>query len=119
MSEYIRKVKDGKVTIETPLFEDGDLLIVQIDKVPERRSLKALRYYFGAVVKAISEKTGHTKEEIHEYLKLELNPKEFSDLKTSEVRTIGGSTRQMTKEEFTKFVHAAEEIANWAGATVG
>lgn len=118
MTELIRKVKDGKV--EFPVdHEDGTELLVQAERVPPRRSLRANRYYFGAIVRAICEKTGHSREDVHEYLKQELNPKEFPDLKTGEVKTIGGSTRQMTSQEFSDFTTKAAEIAEWVGAEIG
>jgi len=116
--ELIKKVKDGKIEFPVP-FEEGEEILIQAEKVPRLRSLRALRHYFGAIVTAICKKTGHSKEDVHEYLKMELNPKEFPDLKTGEIKTIGGSTRQMTSSEFAIFTAKAEEIAEWVGAEIG
>lgn len=119
MSEYIRKVKDGKITVETPLFDEGTELIIEIDKLPKMRTLRANRRYFAAVVNAICKKTGHTKSDVHEYLKLTINPKKFPDLKTGEVKIIGGSTRDMTSAEFLSFTNEAERISEFVGAEIG
>jgi hypothetical protein len=116
--QKIVKIKDGEIKISVP-FDEGAEVFVEISKVPKERSLRALRFYFAAIVGAICDSTGYHKEDVHEYLKMELNPKEFPDLKTGEVKTIGGSTRGMTSDEFALYTLKAKEIAEWVGAKIG
>ena len=116
--QKIVKVKDGKIEISVP-FDEGAEVFIEISKVPKERSKRANRYYFAAIVQEICNRTGYTKDDVHEYLKMELNPKEFPDLKTGEIKTIGGSTRGMTSDEFAVFTLKAKEICEWCGGKIG
>ena len=117
MIERIKKVKGGEVTLRLPEFEGRNVLIT-IEPVPRRRSLKANRRYFGALVRLLSEHTGHTVDELHEDLKLTLNPKEATDLRTGEVKTVGGSTRLMTSGEFADYTLKVSELCDFLGVRI-
>lgn len=109
MSEIIREIKDGKLSVNVP---DGKYLIT-IESVPKRRSLRALRFYWGAIVSLIAEHTGYTKEEVHELFKAKFNRKEIPDFETGEMIVFGGSTREMTTQEFSEFTAKAEDVARY------
>ena len=99
MIERITTVRDGQVTLRLPEF-DGKRVLVSVEIAPKLRTVRANRRYFGVLVRYLAEHTGYTVEELHENLKVTLNPKEAVDLKTGETKTIGGSTRIMTSQSF-------------------
>ncbi len=68
-------VEQGKLKINNPskLADylrtiEGNVQII-IEKPKKRRSENEHRYYWGVIVKLISDHTGHSKDEIHEALK--------------------------------------------------
>jgi hypothetical protein len=115
LTERILKVTDGKIEVLLNV-KDGTPVIVTIEMVPKLRTLKANRYYFGAKVRKISEMTGMSKEDVHEYLKFRNNPKQVPDIFTGEMRTVGGSTKRMTGAEFKIFSDKADEILEFLEA---
>lgn len=91
---------------------DGPVVLTLEDE-KEHRSSRALRYYWGVVVKAFCEKyPGYTKEEMHEVLKFKCARILVTDPETGEVHEAGKSTTSMTHGEFTLFVDAC---IRWAG----
>ena len=50
-------------------FENGDEVVCIVRKKQKKPSNAQNRYYWGVIVKAISDYTGHTDEEIHSLLK--------------------------------------------------
>ena len=118
MIEHIVTVKSGQITLKLPEYFDGKKVLVTVEPAPKRRTLKANRRYFGALVRYLSEHTGHTVEELHEDLKVTLNPKEATDLKTGEVKTVGGSTRIMTSPEFADYTLKVSELCEFLGVKI-
>jgi len=115
LTERVLKVRGGK--IECPVYaDDGTQVFVTVETVPKKRTLKANRYYFGAKVRKISEMTGMKVPDVHESLKVAFNPKEIPNLLTGEMVTIGGSTREMTSEEFKVFSDKADEVLEFLNA---
>lgn len=115
LTERVLTVQGGK--IECPVYVDDDTkVIVTVEIVPKQRSLKANRYYFGAKVRKISELTGMTVPDVHESLKVAFNPKEVPNLLTGEIMTVGGSTREMTSDEFKIFSDKADEVLEFLNA---
>ena len=51
-------------------FTEGSDVEVVVREIKKTRSSPQNRYYWGVVLKLISEKTGYTREEIHEMLRL-------------------------------------------------
>lgn len=117
MKELITKVIDGEVTLSLPELE-GERVLITVDRVPKRRSLKANRFYFGALVRAISDYTGMVAGEVHEIFKLKFNPREVPDPLTGEIKTIGGSTRSMSPQEFEEHIFKVQEVAERLGIKV-
>ena len=117
MIERIVKVKGGGVTLRLPEY-DGRNVLVTVEPAPRRRTVKANRRYFEALVRYLAEHTGHTVEELHEDLKVTLNPKEATDLKTGEVKMVGGSTRIMNSPEFADYTLKVAELCEFLGVRI-
>lgn len=88
---------------------------VVIERLHAVRSMQANRYYFGVVLKAISDYTGYDPNETHEAMKAMFLPKALSFCDgNGEVRgaiVVGGSTRQMNVHEFHDYVDAVRRFA--------
>ena len=117
MIERITTVRDGQVTLRLPEF-DGKRVLVSVEIAPKLRTVRANRRYFGVLVRYLAEHTGYTVEELHENLKVTLNPKEAVDLKTGETKTIGGSTRIMTSQEFSEYTLKVAELCDFLGVRI-
>jgi hypothetical protein len=115
LTERILKVSGGKVTIDVRA-DDGESVFVSVETVPKKRSLKANKYYFGAKVRQIAKITGMTVPSVHESLKVSFNPEQVPNLLTGQMMTIGGSTRDMTSEEFKVFSDKADEVLEFLNA---
>ncbi|WP_457635823.1 hypothetical protein [Persephonella sp.] len=87
-------------------LKDGDYYLT-ISKVKKQRSLNQNNYYWGVVLKIISDYTGHTEEELHESLKIKFLPKKFDE----NGLLILGSTKKLSKAEFEEYL---ERIRVWA-----
>lgn len=79
------------------------------------RSLAQNRYYWGVIVKALSEHTGYEKDEMHATLKTIFLPKHlvFTDTNgsvTSDV-VIGGSTTKLSTDEFSEYCATIQRTA--------
>ena len=116
-------VKSGKLYIrnrrqfdqQIGQMKEGWQLEVSVKRLRATRSLAQNAFYWGVVVEVISEHTGYTPEEVHEFLKAMFIPKRLAvtdgngEIKGEVV--IGGSTRKMNKLEFGEFM---ESIKRWA-----
>ena len=69
---------------------------------PKGRSNQQNRYYWGAVLKAVSNHTGYSPDELHEFFKLKFN-KEHISIGKDEV-TIGKSTSSLQTMEFEQYL---------------
>lgn len=77
------------------------------------RTIPQNKLYWGVYIKILSEELGYTSEEMHEELKYKFNPK---DSKLTPGARVGGSTRAMTRKEFTRYL---ENINIWAQDDLG
>jgi hypothetical protein len=93
----------------------GEVVEVIIRKRRSKRSDRANRWYWGCILEALSEKTGHTPDELHEYCKARFIPKRLAICDGNGVviddRVVGGSTTKLNREEMADF---CEEIRRWA-----
>ncbi len=76
------------------------------EKAP--RSIPMNKYYWGVIVKYLSDHTGYAPEEMHEYLKIEFNPKEMEIAGSKKI--YGGSTASMVNEEFINYFESIGKI---------
>ena len=88
--------------------------VVEVTVRPERkhRSLNANRYYWGVVVAAAAEWSGHEPEEMHEVWKALFLPRVQVLLPTGELVDRPGSTTELDTEQFSDFVNKA---IRWLG----
>lgn len=102
-------LQDGVLT-----WPDGPVT-VSIERQHATRSAQANAYYWGVVIRAMSEYTGSTPDEMHDVLKLKFLPKDLALASDNgEVIAefvIGGSTAQLNVVQFYDYV---EQIRQWA-----
>lgn len=92
---------------------------VVIEDLKDTRTLRANRYYFGAVLRPLSDHTGYHPDELHEHFKKELLGAEKKTIQLQdehgEVRFEGDielvSTRKLTIREFYDYVERVRQIA--------
>jgi hypothetical protein len=114
LTERIAKVKDGKVTVDVAK-PDGYEVMVTVETVPKPRSLRANRYWWGALMRALSDYTGDKPKECHEWIVRRLRPKELTDPITGEVFMGRASTSEMTSSEFAELCIEVQEICSKIG----
>lgn len=94
-------------------------LTVLIEKKHATRSLAQNAYYWAGVVDSISEHTGYTPDEVHEFLKAKFLPKTITladhQGEIKEEVTIGVSTAVLNKLEFGEYI---ETVRRWAAETL-
>ena len=86
--------------------EDGKY---RIQKLTGNRSLEQNSYYW-TILEGLSEHTGHTKEEMHEYFKKEFLSEEGKYI------TVYKSTTGMEKADFSQYINS---IRGWALTHLG
>jgi hypothetical protein len=121
----LARVQHGKLYIQGR--KQFDALVKQLDpnwqlevsikRLRATRSTQANRYYWGVVLAALADYTGHTPEELHDIMKAKFLPKAlaFSDHNGEVVEefVLGGSTRKLNTKEFSDYVN---QIRNWAAS---
>lgn len=114
--KFIGIIKDGKIILANKLqFQDyllsleGQEVELGVDKIRWDRSSNQNRYYWGVIVKMIAEETGHTNDEIHQWLKVEFNG-ELVIIGNKEIK-IGKSTAGLDIEKFEDY---CQKIRIWA-----
>lgn len=100
-------------------MKEGWEIEVTVKRRRATRSIEQNRYYWGVVVELISEHTGYTPDEVHDFLKAIFIPKRLAVQDGNGVIhneiVIGGSTRLMNKLEFGDYM---ESIRRWAAETL-
>ena len=87
-------------------------LEITISRLRATRSQQANRYYWGVVLHLISEHTGDTPEDLHDYFKTRFLPKKLSLAGDELDVVVGGSTRTMNTSQFYAYV---EQVRTFAG----
>lgn len=128
LSEYIANatIAAGKLRIHNRRMFDLALasmpdaeVIVTIERVRATRSQAQNRWYWGQIVKLISDETGYDPLEVHELLKEKFLPKTLAlPDKHGEANefVIGGSTAKLNKVEFGEY---CEQVRRWAAESLG
>ncbi len=112
-------------TFDTDLraaFKEGDELELEVSKLQATRSSQANAYYWSTVLGVLSDYTGHTPTELHEYFKLKLIPQSLlisnAQGEVVDERLIPGSTRKMKVSEFYEFVERVRAFAGELGCVI-
>lgn len=124
LSEFVTNatVQGGKLRIRNRRafdlalghFADGSELLVTVERVRATRSQAQNRWYWGVIVKAISEETGYDPLEVHELLKEKFLPRTLALPDKDGVANefvIGSSTTKLNKVEFGEF---CDQVRRWA-----
>jgi len=110
---YIRNRREFDAQVER--LDSRWELEITVKRQRATRSLQQNAYYWGVVVAMLSEHTGYTPDEIHDFLKTKFIPKRlaFQDGNgvVVEELVLGGSTRSMNTIEFGEYM---EDIRRWA-----
>lgn len=111
------RIKNGKLQVQR--FFKKDLLKlegreVEIMPVESTRSSQANRYYWGIVIKLISEHTGFTPEEVHEVFK-----KKFLTYHKSYKGKVYKFTKSTTDLKISDFAGYVDKIIQYATSELG
>lgn len=116
-------VSDGKAHLTAPVayrqflsqFGDGEELEFEIRPKRQRRSSQANRYYWGVVIKALSDYTGYEADEMHECLAMKF-------LRIEDDPITGSPRRKRTPKcntaEFSEYVDRCIRFAAELGVVV-
>jgi hypothetical protein len=117
------RIRNGRLTIDHERafkqqcsgLDPRWALEITVKRLRANRSNLQNRYYFGVVIATLSEFTGYTPDELHDFLKAKFIPKKLAICDgNGEVKgevVVGGSTRKMTTQEFSEY---CESIKRWA-----
>lgn len=110
MGQVICHITNGKIAsgrdylVELLKEHEGGDVIISVDKFDEHRTRKQLNYYWSAMIKTVEDDLGWQRGSLHEHLKQKFLPIETHDLVTGELRIIGGSTRDLSKQEMRDYI---------------
>jgi hypothetical protein len=116
------KVNQGKLTLNnSQIFKEelknlnGDVVIT-VAEGRGKRSTQQNRYYWGQVCTLISETTGYTPEEVHDFLKEKFLTDKKHIVIAGEERDIEqATTTRLTTKEFEEY---CENIRRWASSVL-
>jgi hypothetical protein len=116
---FVGRIVDGKFVLndreEFAALKgklEGQSIELTLRKQPVQRSTDANRFYWGVVVKALSEFSGHSREEVHAGLKAKfLTDKETADDPFPIIR----STTELSVAEFAKYLDKCIQLASEFG----
>lgn len=112
-------IKAGKLLIrnrrqfdeQLAQFKDGIQLEVTLQRLRATRSIAANAYYWGVVLHLVSEMTGDTVEDLHDYFKKRFNPKPIAIAQDGEDHVTGASTRHLNTSQFYEYVEKVRQFA--------
>ncbi len=84
---------------------------LEIKQHKKSRSMSQNKYYWGVVIKILSNETGFYEDEMHDVLKKKFNKKVKVLRQTGEEFLIGGTTTQLDTSDFQDYL---EKIKTWA-----
>jgi hypothetical protein len=120
MHHYEIEIKNGKLSLDIPGLKDGQYSIT-IKKVTQQRTLPQLRYLWSVVYAYIADFTGHTKEEIHEAMKLQFLrdvlevPGKTCMLMVPYVRSLS----DLGDVDISEMINYIEQVKAWAATELG
>ena len=92
------------------VIKDGPIRII-ITKYKRKRTLPQNRYYWGVVIKILSNHTGYTDDEMHDALKWL-----FLRVKRDGLPDTCGSTKKLNTDDFNEYL---DKIKIWASTEMG
>lgn len=96
-------------------FKEGAQVEIAVSIRRTTRSLKQSAWYWGCIVQMISEFTGYTPDEVHEWAKAKFIPKKLAicngNGEVVDEYVLGGSTRKMNTVEFSEYCEAVRRFA--------
>lgn len=96
-------------------FRAGAVVMLYVEAVRATRSLAANRWYWGVLIKALTDHTGYTAEEMHAILKAKFLPKNLAVRNRNGALVgdyvIGGTTTTLTPGEFHIYCRKARQWA--------
>jgi hypothetical protein len=95
---------------------NGKRVQVTVEKIKHSRTTAQNKYYWGVVVKLISQHTGHDTEQIHELLKQMFSPKWYLRATAPIEISIPTSTTRLDTLEFVEYT---EKCRMWANEFLG
>lgn len=116
-------IKSGKLYVrnrrefdkQIAQMREGCEVEVEVTRRRATRSIQQNAYYWAVAVHLLSEHTGYTPEEVHEFLKAKFIPKKMAIAKGNgeivDEYVLGGSTRRMNTIEFGEYL---ETVRRWA-----
>ena len=118
---FLAKVNNSTLQLETPdkfrnyLYSLKGQQVEVVVRLPRKdRSIPENKYYFGVVVHLISEHTGYTPEEVHEFLKLKFLSKII--VLAGKDERIPRSSTELSTKEWEKWM---TEIREWTAMDLG
>lgn len=119
---YAQIDKRGRIRVDSPeafkrvaLALAGQPAQITLGPVSRRRSDRANRWYWGQILELLSEHTGHTHDELHEYCKARFIPKRLAICDGNGVviddRVVGGSTTKLSTADMAVYCDAIRQFA--------
>lgn len=111
------RITGGKLHVRgwRPLDWRDCEVTITVEKKHAIRSLEANRYYFGVCLRLLSDHTGYTVDELHEWAKARFLPKHVAILDDNgtvvDDLVIGGTTTRLNRVQFYEFVEALRQFA--------
>lgn len=94
---------------------DGQYVRLSMSQPTKGRSNYQNRYYWGVVLEILASETGHTTEEMHEFMKAEYLPRQFMTLAGKEHELVKSTTTLSTVD----FEDYLENIRSFAARDLG
>ena len=115
---FLGRIDKGKVSFQNrPLFDqyiksfkDGTLLEIIVKKFKETKSDPLRKYYFGVVMKLLSEETGYTKDEMHDAMKAKF-ASTYGENDLLIIQSVFSNKSKMSIEDKQDFI---EQVKRWA-----
>ncbi len=118
------QARKGKIIYENPemvrkhlIFNEGEVEVI-IRKPRSQRSINQNNYYWGVVLKLLSDHTGHSSDELHEIMKTMFNSKrvEIETKSGLHYKVIGQSTTRLSTVKMEDYL---ANIRQWASLELG
>ncbi len=115
------RVQKGKLFIrhrksfddQIKMLDERWELEITVKRQLATRSTQANRYWWGVVLHLISEHTGDTPDDLHDYFKRRFLPKRLALAEgVTDDGVVGGSTRKLTTKEFGEFIDQVKQFAS-------